>query len=182
MKAYVKMTLRSLPGIERDVETEMEWLGHWKISVCYIAVTQKPSPVCCALIQSQSRDRQEHDRWSDILAFGFFWQPTSILLPGKYKHTHIHTNKIIGQETYGWSVRFLYWKHFLLAQSFVSSKLGKNIFSREMTFRWPFKISCFLKFLVISRFSRTEGALKRVLGYGRYDLNLITQNFQYISW
>ncbi len=120
-------------------------------------------------------------------------QPPFYSLENTNTHTYTHTNthiytprenKIIGQETYGWSVRFLYWKHFLLAQSFVSSKLGKNIFSREMsmTFRWPFKISCFLKFFVISRFSRTEGALKRVLGYGRYDQNLITQNFQYISW
>lgn len=42
----------------------------------------------------------------------------------KHTNTHIYTpreNTIIGQETYGWSVRFLYWKHFLLAQSFVSS-------------------------------------------------------------
>lgn len=28
MKAYVKMTLRSLPEIEREAEAEMERLGH----------------------------------------------------------------------------------------------------------------------------------------------------------
>lgn len=43
----------------------------------------------------------------------------------------------------------------------------KKIYSLEkcLTFRWPFKVLCFLKVPVIFRFSRTVGTLNRVLRF-----------------